>query len=132
MCIVSVFLQKLTPILTTGILFELLWRDFFQATVYKYSNVSKASLFLPKGFSEQIDTYPASERPNPSEWHKANLDDSDDPARRWCEGRTGVPFIDANMRELVQTGWMSNRGRQNVASFLVKDLLVTHMMRLRS
>ena len=35
---------------------------------------------------------------------------------------TGVPFVDANMRELKHTGWMSNRGRQNVASFLVKDL----------
>ena len=40
----------------------------------------------------------------------------------WAEGRTGVPFVDANMRELKHTGWMSNRGRQNVASFLVKDL----------
>ncbi|KZS02115.1 Cryptochrome-1, partial [Daphnia magna] len=37
-------------------------------------------------------------------------------------GKTGVPFVDANMRELLETGWMSNRGRQNVASFLVKDL----------
>ena len=35
---------------------------------------------------------------------------------------TGVPFVDANMRELRLTGWMSNRGRQNVASFLTKDL----------
>ncbi len=42
----------------------------------------------------------------------------------WVEGRTGVPFIDANMRELSATGFMSNRGRQNVASFLVKDLQV--------
>ncbi|KAG0711927.1 Cryptochrome DASH [Chionoecetes opilio] len=38
------------------------------------------------------------------------------------EGRTGVPFVDANMRELLETGWMSNRGRQNVASFLIKDM----------
>lgn len=38
------------------------------------------------------------------------------------DGRTGVPFVDANMRELKETGWMSNRGRQNVASFLLKDL----------
>ena len=42
--------------------------------------------------------------------------------KKWCEGKTGVPFVDANMRELLLTGWMSNRGRQNVASFLVKDL----------
>ena len=40
----------------------------------------------------------------------------------FAEGRTGVPFVDANMRELLKTGWMSNRGRQNVASFLTKDL----------
>ena len=39
-----------------------------------------------------------------------------------AEGRTGVPFVDANMRELAATGFMSNRGRQNVASFLTKDL----------
>lgn len=39
-----------------------------------------------------------------------------------AEGRTGVPFVDANMRELSATGFMSNRGRQNVASFLTKDL----------
>jgi hypothetical protein len=38
------------------------------------------------------------------------------------EGRTGVPYVDANMRELSATGFMSNRGRQNVASFLTKDL----------
>lgn len=37
-------------------------------------------------------------------------------------GYTGIPFVDANMREIMSTGWMSNRGRQNVASFLTKDL----------
>ena len=42
--------------------------------------------------------------------------------KTWCEGHTGQPFIDANMRELAATGWMSNRGRQNVASYLVNDL----------
>jgi deoxyribodipyrimidine photo-lyase len=41
---------------------------------------------------------------------------------KWKEGRTGFPFVDANMREIAQTGFMSNRGRQNVASFLVRDL----------
>ncbi len=40
----------------------------------------------------------------------------------FTEGRTGVPFVDANMREVALTGFMSNRGRQNVASFLTKDL----------
>lgn len=40
----------------------------------------------------------------------------------WCEGRTGFPFVDAAMRQLVQEGWMHNRTRMVVASFLVKDL----------
>ncbi len=48
--------------------------------------------------------------------------------RVWAEGKTGIPFIDANMRELNATGWMSNRGRQNTASFLVKDLKVNWQM----
>lgn len=44
--------------------------------------------------------------------------------RRWQQGQTGYPFVDASMRELLATGYMSNRGRQNVASFLVNDLRV--------
>jgi len=42
--------------------------------------------------------------------------------KSWTNGRTGVPFVDANMRELNETGYMSNRGRQNVASFLTDVL----------
>jgi deoxyribodipyrimidine photo-lyase len=42
----------------------------------------------------------------------------------WCEGRTGYPIVDAGMRQLNQTGWMHNRVRMVVASFLVKDLRV--------
>lgn len=42
----------------------------------------------------------------------------------WCEGRTGYPIVDAAMRQLVTTGWMHNRARMIVASFLTKDLLV--------
>ncbi|KAI7843632.1 hypothetical protein COHA_002872 [Chlorella ohadii] len=41
---------------------------------------------------------------------------------RWARGQTGLPFVDASMRELAATGWMSNRGRQNVASLLSKAL----------
>jgi deoxyribodipyrimidine photo-lyase len=40
----------------------------------------------------------------------------------WCKGKTGQPFIDAGMNELRQTGWLSNRMRQNAASYLVHDL----------
>ncbi len=42
----------------------------------------------------------------------------------WCAGLTGYPIVDAAMRQLVQTGWMHNRARMIVASFLVKDLLI--------
>merc|ERR1719486_1227162 len=45
-----------------------------------------------------------------------------DALEKWKEGRTGDPLVDANMRELKATGFMSNRGRQNVASFLIFDL----------
>eukprot|EP01024_Parvocaulis_polyphysoides_P058151 TRINITY_DN62293_c0_g1_i1.p1 TRINITY_DN62293_c0_g1~~TRINITY_DN62293_c0_g1_i1.p1 ORF type:complete len:242 (-),score=13.63 TRINITY_DN62293_c0_g1_i1:20-745(-) len=44
--------------------------------------------------------------------------------QKWCQGKTGFPFVDACMRELVHTGYMSNRGRQNVASFLTKELKI--------
>jgi len=87
---------------TYWLVFELLWRDFFQFTAAKHG----ADLFKRGGIA-----------------HKPYQGNHD--TRRfqaWCEGRTGQPFIDANMRELAATGWMSNRGRQNVASFLVNDL----------
>jgi deoxyribodipyrimidine photo-lyase len=82
--------------------FELLWRDFFQFTAAKHGR----ALFLPGGITG------------------TSVRGDHDPRRfaAWCEGRTGQPFVDANMRELLHTGWMSNRGRQNVASFLVHDL----------
>ncbi|CAL8470116.1 g9658 [Coccomyxa elongata] len=47
---------------------------------------------------------------------------SDEEFQRWCQGRTGFPFVDACMRELAATGYMSNRGRQNVSSFLCKAM----------
>jgi deoxyribodipyrimidine photo-lyase len=46
----------------------------------------------------------------------------------WCEGQTGFPLVDASMRELATTGWMSNRGRQNVGSFLTKNLGIDWQM----
>jgi deoxyribodipyrimidine photo-lyase len=44
--------------------------------------------------------------------------------RAWCAGRTGFPIIDAGMRQLAQTGWMHNRVRMIVATFLSKDLFI--------
>ncbi|CAH2281943.1 cryptochrome DASH-like [Pelobates cultripes] len=87
---------------TYWVIFELLWRDYFRFVALKYGS----KLFFPKGLQDK-----------PVPWKKdPKLFDA------WKEGRTGVPFVDANMRELAVTGFMSNRGRQNVASFLTKDL----------
>lgn len=91
------------------IFFELLWRDFFRFMAKKYGN----KIFFKGGTREQVDPTLR------DDWRLFN---------QWAEGKTGVPFIDANMRELNATGFMSNRGRQNVASFLVKDLQVNWQM----
>ncbi|MEQ2208585.1 hypothetical protein XENOCAPTIV_007583, partial [Xenoophorus captivus] len=87
---------------TYWVIFELLWRDYFKFVGIKYGN----KMFQVKGL--QGKSVP---------W-KVDMKLFD----AWKEGRTGVPFVDANMRELALTGFMSNRGRQNVASFLTKDL----------
>lgn len=88
---------------TYWMIFELLWRDFFRLMGKKYRN----RMFLKGGPKNKID---------PSWSNDIDL------FEKWAKGMTGIPFIDANMRELNATGFMSNRGRQNVASFLVKDL----------
>ncbi len=77
------------------VVFELLWRDYFHWSARQEG----VSLF--------------GSRPLPH---------ADEPFRAWCEGRTGLPFIDAAMGELAATGWLSNRARQNVASYLVHEL----------
>jgi deoxyribodipyrimidine photo-lyase len=87
---------------TYWLVFELLWRDFFQFTAAKHG----ADLFKHAGIAH---------RPIQGNHDERRF-------QSWREGRTGQPFIDANMRELAATGWMSNRGRQNVASYLVHDL----------
>ncbi|MFN0034381.1 MAG: DASH family cryptochrome, partial [Saprospiraceae bacterium] len=94
---------------TYWLVFELLWRDFFRLMGKKYGN----RIFLKGG------TQGKSLR---------QLKNNRETFDLWAEGRTGVPFVDANMRELAATGWMSNRGRQNVASFLVRDLKINWQM----
>jgi deoxyribodipyrimidine photo-lyase len=87
---------------TYWIKFELMWRDYFWFLMKKRPR----SYFRPSGL---LGSHPL---------HGL------DPAilARWIEGETGQLFIDANMRELAQTGFMSNRGRQNVASFFCHTL----------
>lgn len=94
---------------TYWVIFEILWREFFRLQAKKYDE----KIFLRGGTKEE----------DPGNW-------SEDPRLfdRWKNGTTGIPFIDANMREIAHTGFMSNRGRQNVASFLVKDLKINWQM----
>ena len=87
---------------TYWLIFELIWRDYFKFVAKKYGN----SIFHIQGTKQVGMKYREDLRA----------------FERWVNGETGVPFIDANMKELKHTGFMSNRGRQNVASFLVKDL----------
>lgn len=87
---------------TYWVYFELLWRDFFRFQAKKHGN----KIFQYGGILNKKRPY---------------IEDSELFAA-WCQGRTGVPFIDANMRELNATGFMSNRGRQNTASYLIHDL----------
>lgn len=87
---------------TYWVIFELYWRDYFAFVARKFGT----SIFLKGGIKQQITT---------TKTFKAGID-------KWIVGETGNPFIDANMRELALTGFMSNRGRQNVASYFVKDL----------
>jgi len=94
---------------TYWLFFELLWRDFFRLMGKKYGN----AIFQKGGLLGK-----------PIE----DLTEDTRVLSLWTQGRTGMPFIDANMKELNATGFMSNRGRQNVASFLVKDLKVNWQM----
>ena len=88
---------------TYWLFFELLWREFFRFVARRYG----AQIFKRNGIKDSDE--------------KMTLGDSKT-FHRWKEGRTPNAFVNANMIELARTGWMSNRGRQNVASYLVHDL----------
>ena len=94
---------------TYWLLFELLWRDYMRFYALRHG----ARLFFPWGPRGP----PPQEAAAPYPWSP-----SPPRERAWALGATGYPFVDANMRELLATGFMSNRGRQNVASFFAKDL----------
>ncbi len=95
---------------STGLLFQsLLWRDFLRLQGKKHKN----KIFLKGGSKED---------PDPTLKNDFQL------LRLWTCGRTGLPLVDSNMRELNATGYMSNKGRQIVASFLVHDLQVNWQM----
>ncbi len=88
---------------TYWLVFELLWRDYFRFMIKKHRN----SFFLQAGIKIG--------EPDLKIHNQETM-------QKWINGQTGVDFIDANMLELKHTGFMSNRGRQNVASYFVNDL----------
>lgn len=86
---------------TYWVWFELLWRDYFRLLHLRFG----AQLYRAKGLNDA-----------------ATISHQPDLFLQWCRGETGQAFIDAGMRELVATGYLSNRMRQNVASYLIHDL----------
>lgn len=84
---------------------ELIWRDF-----YKYLLVHFPRLIRGECFVTKYQSLPWLNQPSEFE--------------AWCTGRTGYPIVDAAMRQLISTGWMHNRLRMIVASFLTKHLLI--------
>jgi deoxyribodipyrimidine photo-lyase len=81
---------------------EIAWREFYADVLFHNPHT--------------IDEYYI------EKFSQMRYDEPGEKFKAWCEGRTGYPFVDAAMRQLVQTGWMHNRTRMVVASFLVKDL----------
>ena len=84
---------------------ELIWRDFYQMILWHFPQVGSGKAFKPA--YENI------------EWRR-----DDGEFEKWCSGHTGYPIVDAGMRELNATGFMHNRVRMIVASFLCKHLLL--------
>lgn len=83
---------------------ELIWREFYMMILAHYPKV------IDQAFKKKYDAIP---------WRN-----DEEAFERWCEGRTGYPIVDAGMRELNATGYMHNRVRMVVASFLTKHLLI--------
>lgn len=97
-------LTKLASRLNQQWLNELIWREFFMMILFHFPYVVSHS------FKEKYDHI--SWRNNEKEFEL------------WCKGQTGYPMVDAGMRQLNETGWMHNRVRMIVASFLTKHLLI--------
>ena len=87
---------------TYWLIFEVFWREFFKLTSWKFGN----KIFRANGLLERQRVF----------------DQNTDLFHQWMHGKTADGFVNANMIELKQTGFMSNRGRQNAASYLVHDM----------
>ena len=82
---------------------ELAWREFYQQALYHFPSLAQGP------YRDHFKQFP---------WVNDKTQ-----FKAWCEGKTGYPIVDAAMRQLNQTGWMHNRCRMIVASFLTKDLI---------
>lgn len=89
---------------TYWLIFELIWRDYFKFISLKHGN----KIFFRSGIKDRT-----------LKWQK-----DEEGFKSWVNGTTSEPFVNANMNEIMLTGFMSNRGRQNVNSFLAKELLI--------
>lgn len=89
---------------TWWIVFELVWRDYFTFKGMRFGD----KIFKTEGFKNK----------------KVNYENNRELFDRWCNGQTGIPFIDAHMRQLNAVGIMSNRGRVNCASYFIHDLKI--------
>ncbi len=98
-------LTRRARVLNETFLNELIWRDFYHTILWHFPRVGKGASFKPE--YERIEW-----RNNETEFEA------------WCNGMTGYPIVDAGMRELNSTGFMHNRVRMIVASFLTKHLLI--------
>jgi deoxyribodipyrimidine photo-lyase len=83
---------------------ELAWREFYQHAMYHFPELAEGA------FRDNFQNFPWQ---NNEEYFQA-----------WCEGKTGYPIVDAAMRQMKEIGWMHNRCRMIVASFLTKDLII--------
>ncbi len=83
---------------------EIAWREFYQHAMYNFPELASGA------YRDAFKNFP---------WQ-----DNEEHFQAWCEGKTGYPIVDAAMRQLNQMGWMHNRCRMIVASFLTKDLLL--------
>jgi deoxyribodipyrimidine photo-lyase len=84
---------------------ELIWREFYQMILWHFPHVGKGRAFKPQ-------------------YEKISFINDEQEFELWCKGETGYPLVDAGMRELNATGFMHNRVRMVVGSFLTKHLLI--------
>lgn len=94
-----------------GLAREIIWREFYANITYAFSHVLQGQLQgHNKSFRQKYDKLHWGYN---QEWYT-----------KWCQGNTGVPLVDAAMRQLNTTGWMHNRCRMVVSMYLTKDLLI--------